>query len=123
MAGLFYGIGHTPNSGLVKGQVELDETGYVKVGGRQRAQLLGQGGGGAACRAGVERAWPCSWRVQGQGCCQWQEASVCLVRNFTAQGSQGLALVCRRHQVSELAAPAIAAGDASCALLHNMAAL
>ncbi|KAI8466222.1 MAG: chloroplastic NADPH-dependent thioredoxin reductase [Monoraphidium minutum] len=31
VAGLFYGIGHTPNSGLVKGQVELDETGYVKV--------------------------------------------------------------------------------------------
>lgn len=30
--GLFYGIGHTPNSGLVAGQIELDEAGYVKVG-------------------------------------------------------------------------------------------
>ncbi|EFJ50467.1 hypothetical protein VOLCADRAFT_103925 [Volvox carteri f. nagariensis] len=29
--GLFYGIGHTPNSKLVAGQVELDEAGYVKV--------------------------------------------------------------------------------------------
>lgn len=29
--GLFYGIGHTPNSKLVEGQVELDDTGYVKV--------------------------------------------------------------------------------------------
>jgi thioredoxin reductase len=29
--GLFYGIGHTPNSGLVEGQVELDDKGYVKV--------------------------------------------------------------------------------------------
>ena len=29
--GLFYGIGHTPNSDLVKDQVELDEKGYVKV--------------------------------------------------------------------------------------------
>lgn len=32
VAGLFYGIGHTPNSGLVKDQVELDDAGYVKVG-------------------------------------------------------------------------------------------
>jgi thioredoxin reductase (NADPH) len=29
--GLFYGIGHTPNSRLVEGQVELDEKGYVVV--------------------------------------------------------------------------------------------
>ena len=28
--GLFYGIGHNPNSGFLKGQVELDEAGYVK---------------------------------------------------------------------------------------------
>ena len=28
---MFYGIGHTPNSKLVSGQVELDEVGYVKV--------------------------------------------------------------------------------------------
>jgi thioredoxin reductase len=30
--GLFYGIGHRPNSKLVAGQIELDEAGYVKVG-------------------------------------------------------------------------------------------
>ncbi|BDA41725.1 Thioredoxin reductase [Coccomyxa sp. Obi] len=29
--GLFYGIGHQPNSHLVEGQVELDDKGYVKV--------------------------------------------------------------------------------------------
>lgn len=29
--GLFYGIGHQPNSKLVAGQVDLDEAGYVKV--------------------------------------------------------------------------------------------
>lgn len=28
--GLFYGIGHNPNSGFLNGQVELDEAGYVK---------------------------------------------------------------------------------------------
>ena len=29
--GLFYGIGHQPNSTIVKGQIELDEKGYVVV--------------------------------------------------------------------------------------------
>lgn len=29
--GLFYGIGHSPNSGFLDGQVELDASGYVKV--------------------------------------------------------------------------------------------
>ncbi len=29
--GLFYGIGHQPNSQLVAGQIDLDEHGYVKV--------------------------------------------------------------------------------------------
>jgi len=29
--GLFYGIGHTPNSQLLEGQVELDDAGYVVV--------------------------------------------------------------------------------------------
>lgn len=29
--GLFYGIGHTPNSQLLRGQIELDNTGYILV--------------------------------------------------------------------------------------------
>ncbi len=29
--GLFYGIGHQPNSHIIEGQVELDDKGYVKV--------------------------------------------------------------------------------------------
>ena len=31
MRGLFYGIGHQPNSGIVDGQIELDDKGYVVV--------------------------------------------------------------------------------------------
>lgn len=40
--GLFYGIGHQPNSKLVAGQIELDEAGYVKV-----------GAGSCACKVSV----------------------------------------------------------------------
>lgn len=29
--GLFYGIGHSPNSQLLEGQIELDSSGYVLV--------------------------------------------------------------------------------------------
>lgn len=29
--GLFYGIGHTPNSQLLEGQIELDHSGYITV--------------------------------------------------------------------------------------------
>lgn len=29
--GLFYGIGHSPNSQLLEGQIELDDAGYVVV--------------------------------------------------------------------------------------------
>ena len=29
--GLFYGIGHQPNSGIVAGQISLDDMGYVQV--------------------------------------------------------------------------------------------
>jgi thioredoxin reductase (NADPH) len=29
--GLFYGIGHTPNSHLLQGQIELDSAGYILV--------------------------------------------------------------------------------------------
>lgn len=39
MRGLFYGIGHMPNSGLVAGQVDLDEKGYVKARARQHSLL------------------------------------------------------------------------------------
>jgi thioredoxin reductase (NADPH) len=31
LKGLFYGIGHKPNSQLVEGQIDLDPAGYVLV--------------------------------------------------------------------------------------------
>ena len=34
VAGMFLGIGHTPNTGLFDGQLELDENGYIVTSGR-----------------------------------------------------------------------------------------
>lgn len=31
VAGIFYGIGHTPNTKIFEGQIDLEETGYIKV--------------------------------------------------------------------------------------------
>jgi thioredoxin reductase (NADPH) len=59
--GLFYGIGHQPNSKLVAGQIELDEAGYVKV---------------RLCR-GLRAAADCSvhdWGVHAWGVCRGHRA-------------------------------------------------
>ena len=37
--GLFYAIGHEPATSLVKGQLELDEDGYIKTGASAQAAL------------------------------------------------------------------------------------
>ena len=31
VAGIFYAIGHTPNTQMFEGQLDLDDTGYIKV--------------------------------------------------------------------------------------------
>ena len=41
VAGIFYGIGHSPNSGLLDGQVKLDDAGYVVVEDGCRTSLPG----------------------------------------------------------------------------------
>ena len=40
--GLFYAIGHVPNTGFLEGQLELDQTGYIKLGvGSTKTSVLG----------------------------------------------------------------------------------
>ncbi|MCX7804643.1 MAG: thioredoxin-disulfide reductase [Planctomycetota bacterium] len=41
VAGVFLAIGHIPETGLVKGQVELDEEGYIAVNERQETNVPG----------------------------------------------------------------------------------
>ena len=31
VAGIFYAIGHTPNTGIFNGQLDLDSSGYIKI--------------------------------------------------------------------------------------------
>ena len=31
VAGIFYAIGHTPNTGIFNGQLDLDDSGYIKI--------------------------------------------------------------------------------------------
>ncbi len=54
--GLFYGIGHQPNSQLVAGQIDLDEHGYVKVATITSPLSLHVGGGSVVTTVHVQQA-------------------------------------------------------------------
>ncbi|KXZ55415.1 hypothetical protein GPECTOR_3g66 [Gonium pectorale] len=78
VAGLFYGIGHTPNSKLVAGQVELDEAGYVKVSHGASTSLPGVFAAGDL----HDTEWRQAITAAGSGCM----AALAAERYLTANG-------------------------------------
>lgn len=68
VTGLFVAIGHDPRSELVKGQIELDDEGYVLVGGAGRAGTGTNIKGVFACGDLVDHTYRQAITAAGSGC-------------------------------------------------------
>ena len=68
VTGLFVAIGHDPRSELIKGQVELDDEGYVLVGGANRAGTATNLKGVFACGDLVDHTYRQAITAAGSGC-------------------------------------------------------
>lgn len=79
VSGLFYGIGHTPNSHLVEGQIELDDSGYVVLRDGVATSVEGVFAAGDL----HDKEWRQAITAAGSGC----KAALSAERYLTAAGA------------------------------------
>ncbi|MBP9127276.1 MAG: thioredoxin-disulfide reductase [Elusimicrobia bacterium] len=78
VAGLFLAIGHEPNTSLFKGQLDLDDVGYVKTDGHTRTNVEGVFAAGDC----VDHVYRQGITAAGQGCMAAIQAERWLAQNL-----------------------------------------
>ncbi|NEB06754.1 FAD-dependent oxidoreductase, partial [Streptomyces sp. SID13726] len=86
--GLFVAIGHEPRTELVKGQIDLDDEGYIQVVGRTTATNLE---GVFACGDAVDHTYRQAITAAGSGCAAALDAQRYLTELADAAGLEDLA--------------------------------
>lgn len=107
--GLFYGIGHKPNSDFLRGQVETDESGYIALKEGPMTSVAGVFAAGDIC----DHEWRQAITAAGSGC----QAAIAVERYLTANNL----VVEAGAKVAQAAAEAAAAA-ARPAVEHHAAA-